>query len=318
MSSDTPVRVNLDYLKLSEHALKSGDTITDPRQMPAMQIKGKVLRYGDMEFEGFYLDLGPRPNGMAIHDMYLRAETFTVRLNGHWVSPEEQVHETKLKLSLESDDFGAMMQMLNLGTGFESGSASVTAQLQFPAAPYQWSFRGLAGNAHIVLKDGQLGEFEPGPWRVLGLMNINAFSRRLSLNFSDLLKKGLSYDNIEGILNIEESDVYTSDMRIEGPSADLSISGRMGLEARDYDQHVSVVTKVSTGVTVAGALLGGVGIGAVIFVADRIINTMGAGIDNVTRLNYKVSGSWDDPQIDFVSPATTGDKYLGILDDDIG
>ena len=318
VASNAPIRVNLDYLKLPDRLRTSGSSVIDPRRIPALRIKSKALHYGDIELGELYLNTNPRQDGMTINDIHLYTKDFSVRLNGQWISPQEQVHHTTLELMLDSGNFGTMMQKLNLTKGFESGTARITAELQYPAALYRWGYRGLTGNAHVVLQEGQFGEFEPGPWRVLGVMNINALSRRLALNFNDLLKKGFSYDSIDGNFDIEGSDVYTNDLLIKGPSADLVITGRMGLETRDYDQNVSVTSKVSTGVTVAGALLGGIGVGAAIFVADKIINTMGGSIDNVTRLNYKVTGTWDEPKIELISPATPDDTPIGIMGDDIG
>lgn len=316
--SGAPIQADLEYLELQQRPSNSELIRIDPRLVPALQIKSKTLRYGGLSFGGGYLHTSSQRDGMTINDLFLDAGEFSLRVNGQWNSARERVHHTQLNLVLDSNDFGAMMQTLHFSPGLESGSAKITAKLQFPTAPFQWGYDGLSGKAHIELKQGQFGEFEPGPWRVLGLMNIDTLSRRLSLNFSDLVKKGFSYDSIEGNFDIEGSNVFTSDLQIKGPSADLVITGRIGLEARDYDQMLSVTSKVSTGVSVAGALLGGVGVGAAIFVADRIINSMGGSIDNVTRLNYKITGSWDDPTIELMSPSVTDDSYYEILDDDVG
>jgi len=107
-------------------------------------------------------------------------------------------------------------------------------------------------------------------------------------------------------------------LEVKGPAANLAIDGRVGLDDRDYDQRVTVTAKVSSGVTVAGVLLGGVGVGAAIFVADKIINSMGVGIDNVTRLQYRITGSWDDPVVEMLTPLENNNGGFSILEDDLG
>ncbi|MEN8129494.1 MAG: YhdP family protein [Pseudomonadota bacterium] len=316
--SGFPLVMDLDYLNLVAGFPGNKTERLDPRQLPAIQFSSKQLQFDQRAFQDVALVANPTPQGTQIQNLRLVAEDFSVQVVGEWRVSENLSQESDFKLVLDSNDLGNMLKSLNMGNGFDGGAARISAQLQYPRAPYQWGYDGLVGNAHIDLQKGRLRDLEPGPGRILGLINIGALSRRLALDFSDLFKKGFSYDNIEGHLSIEGENIYTQDMVVQGPSADIAIEGRIGLVSHDYDQKVTVTAKVSSGATVAGVILGGVGVGAAIFVADRIITSLGIGLDNVTRLQYKVTGAWDEPVVELLSTPTGNESGFDILEDDFG
>ncbi|MCP4410459.1 MAG: TIGR02099 family protein [Gammaproteobacteria bacterium] len=316
--SKLPLVMDLDYLNLIGGIPGNGTKRLDPRQLPAMRFKSKQLQFDRRVFRDVALDANPVPQGTQIENLRLVGEDYSLYVAGEWRVSKNLAQESDLKLVLDSSDLGSMLKGLGLGKGFEEGAAQINAQLQFPRAPYQWGYEGLIGNAHIDLQKGRLRNLEPGLGRLLGLINIGALSRRLTLDFSDLFKEGFSYDNIEGHLSIEGENIYTQDMIVQGPAADIAIDGRLGLVSHDYDQRVTVTAKVSSGATVAGAILGGVGVGAAIFVADKIITSMGIGLDNVTRLQYKVTGAWDEPVVELISTPTENESGFNLLEDDLG
>jgi len=72
------------------------------------------------------------------------------------------------------------------------------------------------------------------------------------------------------------------------------LRGRIGLAARDYDQRITVYPDVSGGVTLGALLLGGPALGAIALVAQEVLDKP---LDQVTQLSYRVTGSWDNPQV---------------------
>ena len=52
--------------------------------------------------------------------------------------------------------------------------------------------------------------------------------------------KGLAFDSITGDFRLFDGNATTDNLAIVGSSANISITGRTGLRARDYDQQVYV------------------------------------------------------------------------------
>ena len=65
--------------------------------------------------------------------------------------------------------------------------------------------------------------------------------------------------------------------------------------ARDFDQTVKVYPDVSSGVTLGAALLGGPAVGALVLLAQQVLDKP---IDQVTQLSYRVTGGWDNPRVE--------------------
>ena len=83
-----------------------------------------------------------------------------------------------------------------------------------------------------------------GAGRAVGLLSVTALPRRLSLDFTDVFGKGLAFDKIEGDFTLSDGNAYTSNLIMDGPAAGVRISGRVGIEAEDYDQTAIVSAEV--------------------------------------------------------------------------
>src|SRR5205085_5629645 len=136
---------------------------------------------------------------------------------------------------------------------------------------------------------------DPGAGRVLGLVNFYALPRRLTLNFRDVVSSGLGFDKVTGDFELHDGSAHTQNLAINGPSLRMDVKGRIGLAARDYDQTVDVYPDVSAGVTLGALALGGPVAGVLTLIAQQILNKP---LDQVTHLTYRVTGSWDNPQVE--------------------
>jgi uncharacterized protein YhdP len=67
---------------------------------------------------------------------------------------------------------------------------------------------------------------------------------------------------------------------------------------RDYDQKVTVTPQVSSSLPIAGAIAGGPAVGAAVFLAEKLV---GDKFNRMTRVHYRVSGSWDKPKYEKLS-----------------
>ena len=90
-------------------------------------------------------------------------------------------------------------------------------------------------------------------------------------SFSDVVDSGFGFDGIQGDFTLRDGYAETSNLRIEGPSAQIEIHDRTGLVAHTYDQTLAVTPHASNALPVAGALLGGWGVGAVALVAQNLL-----------------------------------------------
>jgi len=158
----------------------------------------------------------------------------------------------------------------------------------------QFSFEKLNGNLSLDIRDGQLLDVSPGAGRVFGLLSLQTLPRRLTLDFSDVFKKGFSFDRIKGSFLMEAGNAYTTNLYLDGPAARIDISGRTGFAVKDYDQLVTVTPHLTASLSLAGALVGGPVAGGVLYAIDKLFKST---IDKITEVQYTITGSWDEPKI---------------------
>ncbi len=141
------------------------------------------------------------------------------------------------------------------------------------------------------------------------MTSVAALPRRLSLDFSDVTDKGLSFDTIHGDFELREGNAYTSNLLLSGPAAEIGIAGRTGLGAHDYDQTAVVTGNLGSSLPAAGLLAGGPAVGAALLLFSQIFKEPLKGI---TRGYYRITGSWDKPVVERVDSAEVKDAAATI------
>lgn len=135
---------------------------------------------------------------------------------------------------------------------------------------------------------------------MFGLLNFNSIGRRLRLDFSDLLGKGLSYDRVKGQLVASNGVFVTREpITMTGPSSNLELNGTLDLVADRVDAKLLVTLPVTNNLPIAALIVGAPAIGGALFLIDKLI---GDRVSRFASVQYKVEGPWKDPKITFDKP----------------
>lgn len=311
VSPERPISLQLSRLQLPKGLSDDTETGTetdqpsesmDPSKLPALDLKSTHFFVDDADLGALTVSLRPRPKGLSIEKLSIQSKRDQLDATGSWIR-QASADKTVFKGTLKSASFGALLDDLGFTSQLKQTDANIEFDLNWPAAPQSYANRVLNGSLHLRTGKGRLLDLEPGVGRVFGLLSLGTIQRRLQLDFSDLLQKGMSFDKIRGHYQIEQGQAVTSDFYLEGPAARLDIQGRIGLGERDYDQIVTVTPKTTSSLPVAGAIAGGPVVGAAVFLAQKLV---GKNVEAITRYQYQVTGSWDDPQIQQIKSPTGG------------
>ena len=208
-------------------------------------------------------------------------------------------------MRLESASLGRLLKALDYAEGVKNGRTVAEAQLTWPGPPGNPDMQGMTGRIALTINGGRLVDIDPGAGRIFGLLSFQALPRRLIFDFRDFFLKGFSFDEIKGDFRINSGDAYSDNLRVEGPAASIEIIGRTGLAQRDYDQLVTVIPNVTGGLPLAGWAAGGPAVGAVMLFFQKMF---GKKIDERSGFRYRVTGSWDDPQLEKLTPPGAADQ----------
>lgn len=272
---------------------QEGAITSDPGKLPPMLIDVEQLAYGETELGRFHLRADSIPGGVEIKQATITGDFLAVDASGKWrAGPRGPVCEFSVDASTEN--LGKALEQSGFTGTVEKGKAALQIQATWPGSPADFALKHLDGNVRLQVTDGQLLALDPKGGRIFGLLSLQALPRRLSLDFSDLFKKGFAFDRIQGAFTISDGDAYTNDLYMEGPAARVDVAGRIGLAAEDYDQTALVTPRVSASIPVVGGLAGGPAVGLGLWVAERMF---GKKIDELSRIRYNITGSWADPVV---------------------
>ncbi|MGR9093163.1 MAG: YhdP family protein, partial [Gammaproteobacteria bacterium] len=182
----------------------------------------------------------------------------------------------------------------------DGGATEIEINSAWEGMPSEFALEKLQGSFHLRVDEGRFLDIDPGGGRLFGLLSLQTLPRRLSLDFNDLFRKGFSFDRIEGAFELDHGNAYTNSLLMDGPAARIDVSGRTGLADKDYDQRVTVTPALSDSIPVAGAFFGpaGIGVGAVLYLGQKMFKSIPEQVDKFLSREYSITGGWSQPLIE--------------------
>jgi len=303
---DVPMVLDLDRLHFGE-SVRSGEGESDPRQLPAIQVDIRDLQFEGRQYGHLQAELARGTAGMTLNQFTMKHAAFEAKGSGNWLVRASGA-ECRLEFEVESKNVLAFMNAMQLGTLVAGSHGRISANLSWPGPPESSAIERLSGRLAIAAENGSLTSVEPGAGRVLGLMSIAHLPRRLALDFGDLTGEGLSFDTLRGTFQLTDGEAYTDNLTLRGSAAEIGLAGRTSLRDRTYDQTAVVTGELGASLGVAGALAGGPVVGAAFLLFSQIFKEP---LKGATRGYYRITGSWDDPQVKRIDAQEMKDTQQG-------
>ena len=261
------------------------------RRYPNVEIHADHFIFGEWDFGSLDLKATSYVGRWSIDELLLSQPGLQIKANGHWAYGESG-STTRFKANLDIDDIAIALGKLSLPPHISESRASLEFVLEWSGEPQGFLLRKLDGAYSASVEPGRFLNVDPGSGRLLGLFNVDAISRRLSLDFSDIFSKGLAFDHIKAEGTIVDGDLYSEEMFIVGPSALIEITGRTGLAEEDYDLQVVVAPHVGSQISLISAIANPVA-GAMVFIAQKVFEKQ---LLKMIQFQYDITGSWDSPE----------------------
>ncbi len=283
----------LGYVPQADEAAGATGAPLDPGTLPLFDVDVRKLNVGQADLGHVTFATVRTELGQKTRSLKIDGGIVTLMGDGEWRRRAGQ-SSASLSGDLATPAIATLLRTFGYTPNLDAKQARVKTALTWAPSERGLEWPQAQGTVHLEFDNGQLRAVEPGAGRVLGLVNIFALPRRLTLNFRDVVGSGLAFDKITGDFELRDGSAHTQNLRVAGPSVRMDVKGRTGLAARDYDQEVTVYPDVSGGVTLGAVLLGGPVAGVLALIAQEIMNKP---LSQVTQLSYRVTGSWDNPQV---------------------
>ena len=285
-------------------------TDAQPRGFPQMRLAVEELRFGWDSENTWRLRLAGqrRPDGgMDYHVISLTGVGLELAGTGNWQSTGTGDNTCAVALTLEVEELGSFLRLVGeTSEGITGAPGTLSLDASWPGNPRDFSLAALEGTLQLDFGAGTLEQVDTGGAWLFGLFSLQTpLNILLTLNPLEPLKREFSFDHLHGELAIRDGHAHTEGLKLEGDSLGLTVTGRSGLVARDYDHEVIAVPNIYDSLAIPGLIFGPVGLGAgyAISILGRAIPGLPEGINQVARKRYHVSGSWDDPVVEILTPS---------------
>ncbi len=241
-----------------------------PASIPPLHLWIGDLQLGGTELGEMRLESYPDSDGMRIDLLETKSPNVDVRASGSWTGTAGK-NRSHMSLELTAESLGSMLDTFGFAGIIDGGQTVAQIDATWPGSPSAFVLANMTGSLDVSVQEGRILDVEPGAGgRLFGLFSLREIPRRLSLDFSDLFKSGMSFNSIKGSFALADGNARTSNLHITSPAADITISGRTGLRDKDYDQEM----------------------------AGLVMQTLlGKSINRAARSRYRVTGSWETPKI---------------------
>ncbi|MHA4965818.1 YhdP family protein [Pseudomonas extremorientalis] len=304
-----PIAINLQYVRLpamdptvlaDENAPDPLANI-DPKDIPALDIAIDQLFQGPDLIGAWSLKIRPTAKGLAFNNLDLGLKGMQLKGAGGWEGAAGD-SSSWYKGRLDGKNIGDVLKGWGYAPTVTSQDFHLDVDGRWPGSPAYVGPKRFSGSLDAAFRNGQFVEVEGGAQalRVFGLLNFNSIGRRLRLDFSDLLGKGLSYDRVKGLLAASNGVFVTREpITMTGPSSNLELNGTLDLVADRVDAKLLVTLPVTNNLPIAALIVGAPAIGGALFLIDKLI---GDRVSRFASVQYKVEGPWKDPKITFDKP----------------
>ena len=297
LSTNDKVIADFDKLKLKTASGGKEEFSIDMRTLPSIEFSADDVNLNDIALGDVYFKTKPGKNGLTIESLNISSNYLHFGAAGEWT----QSNITRLHGNIMSKNVSAFLSSLGFDVhNFIVHKGDLDFDLEWQGTPFMPSLNGLSGDASIDIGAGRIVEVSQtsgtkmGLGRMLSLFSLQTIPRRLSLDFSDIVEKGYSFDFIRGNFTFKDGDAHTTNLVFDGPVAKIQILGRIGLRDQDYDLTLGVMPHVTSSIPAAATILSGgnplVGIGA--FAVTKVL---GPQFSKLIGYYYAVKGPWNNP-----------------------
>jgi len=289
-------RVNFISSNSESAAPTTSIPTVDVKTLPAITLGINELSYNGAPLGHLLFKASPSTSGLSIDTLQLVSPRINLQSSGNWTTKTTSLHGnlTSIRVSELIGNFGFDVHNFIVNKG------SLDFDLNWNGMPFAPDPASLNGTARLNLGEGRIinvgqdsgAKMDLG--RLLSIFSLQTLPRRLNFDFSDVFEKGYSFDTVKADFSFKDGNVYTDNMRFEGPVAKVSVDGRIGLKAKDLNLILTVNAHVTSSIPVAATLLTGQ---PLIGLAALAVNTViGSQMSKAAAtFYYAVTGTWANP-----------------------
>ena len=262
--------------------------------LPKSEILEVLL---ETTFGPLKMNIISKEGGFILDNIAIKNDNLLVTGAVELIKKTEQLHNysTTVDAQLKSQNTKALMEEFGFQGILSSKNLTIDLDLFWPYIPSSDGVFYANGTVKVNIKDGQITAIDPIAGKVLGLLSIAELPKRLVLDFSDIFKKGLSFNRLSGEFQFKQGSAYTCNLAMEGTSVDILLVGVTDMIGETYNQLAIVRPLLSDALPMGGAVFGGPGVAAAVYLFTKLLRKP---LRDIGVSYYSIGGTWDNPTIE--------------------
>ena len=238
-----------------------------------------------------------KESGFILDNIAIKNDSLLVTGAVELIKKIDQLHNysTTVDALLKSQNTKALMEEFGFQGILSSKNLTIDLDLFWPYIPSSDGVFDANGTVKVNIKDGQITAIDPIAGKVLGLLSIAELPKRLVLDFSDIFKKGLSFNRLSAEFQFKQGSAYTCNLAMKGTSVDILLVGVTDMIGETYNQLAMVQPLLSDALPMSGAVFGGPGVAAAVYLFTKLLRKP---LKNIGVSYYSIGGTWDNPKIE--------------------
>jgi uncharacterized protein YhdP len=271
----------------------------NPGELPSMKVRISTLLRGETRYED--MDLVLVSGESRLDATTLEFDRDGQRFQGElaWAYQNGQA-QTALLLRAQGDELGNILRVNEDEPLLEAESGRFVSNLSWDGSPLGFSLLTSRGVVELSLKNGRFLDLGNSAevLRLFGILNIETVTRRLRLDFLDLVQPGVAFDSVDAKARIADGQlVFDPEFTMSGPSASFRLTGEADLINEKLKQRLEVDIPLTNNLPLASVLLGAPQVGGAIYLVEKALGTK---IIKVGKTDYRIEGSFADPQVSLI------------------
>lgn len=289
-------------LPLEKYRTTSGNAAATLDQRPLQQWPRLELSVGKLQYRGrqlgqIQLHGQPSERGWEIQTLSLLNQDGRLAATGYL---QQEPALTSLDVETDSKQLGGFIQRLSGSQALRQGQGHLQGRVQWQGKLADFQTAALHGNLAFRAENGHFAKLDPGPAKLLGVLSLQSLSRRLRLDFRDLVGEGFAFDSVTGNIKIENGIFHSQNVLIQAPAAEVRLQGNVDLVQQQQALRVQVEPRIAESLAIAtGAVLLNPAIGIAALAAQKVLQDP---VSKLMTLEYQVTGSLQEPTIQAITP----------------
>jgi len=267
----------------------------DPATLPPLVLKIDNLLLDNEPFGRWDMQLKPVPEGVLIEPLFARLKATDFSGKGSWLNDGNGSGETSVQGVAKAENVADVLKGWGKQPSIDSKKATVSLSARWPGAPFEFDVLETDATMSIKIKDGHFLNVNSGAVdKVWGALNFQTLLKRLQLNFSDLRSNDLTFEEIKGVLRLQNTVLTVEKIEVDSPAVNIALKGDVLLAEEKLALRLDVAIPVTRNLVLPAAAVGGLPAAATAYVIEKVL---GKQLDKLTTVKYTVKGTFDNPEI---------------------